>query len=622
MDAIGDVPREREAEAMAWWARAGVAVVLVVAGLNWVGWASGIDELTRILGSWPQMPPWTSALLALLGMAILLQSGRVSASAVGLGRGLAALTGVLAVLFLVEYLTGRSFGLDRMLFSEAVRDLPDDFPGCRPSPRVLLSILLLSFAVGLLRLDRRWARAAWLLCLVAALLMPVVTMLAHVFGAGSLKGGQAFPATVCVVLLVMATLLARPDRNPVAWLLARPDRWPLVRLVGILAGLPIVVGLSRLVFLVAGVRGDAVWVVSIAAGTIATGAAAFYVGQHEQRLLLDKEQQTSRRAKSDRERFQTVLANAPSAISVRDRGHKYTVVNEAFCRLFGKKSVDDVVGRFEDQILPPEVVRCSRQAEDRILAGENFFEEESIQRGSEEISVMTQRFALRDSNGAVREMVTIRTDITHRKKALQELAERAMWEETISTAMDSGRLLVYSQPIVDVETRQQVAEELLVRLKSLGDEQIMLPDQFLPQCERHNLMPVIDRYMIERAIELAGAGRCVNVNIAGQTIANEEAMTEIFDRLTAAGPQVANNLIFEITETTAVASAELAKTFSLGMADRGCRVALDDFGTGYGSFTELRHLLLHSLKIDRTFVGNMLADRDDERVVNTIIFVA
>ena len=66
----------------------------------------------------------------------------------------------------------------------------------------------------------------------------------------------------------------------------------------------------------------------------------------------------------------------------------------------------------------------------------------------------------------------------------------------------------------------------------------------------------------------------------------------------------------------------MAKAFSMSMSGLGCRLALDDFGTGYGTFTELRHLDLYALKIDQSFVRDMLKDPDAERVVNTIVAVA
>lgn len=615
-----DVGRKRAT--LAWWGIAAVVAVFVISGLDWVGWATGADELTRGLQSWPQMPPWTAALLAILGVAVLLQTGRPSRVRVGAGCVMAAAAGVLALLFLVEYATGRSLGLDALLFPDAVADLPDAFPGRRPSLQAAWSVLMLSFAACLLRLDRRWSQVVWPWALAAAVIMPLVTLIANVFGDSWLKGGQANTATVGVGLLISAMVLGRPDRNPLAWMVDRPDRWPLVRLLGVLAGLPLVMGLSRLVFLGIGVRGEAMWVLSIAVTTTAVGAGAFYIGQRELRLLLEKEIASGRRADSERKRLDAVLANAPSAISVRDRQYRYTVVNDAFCELFGQDSVAEVIGRAEADILPTDVVARSRRADVRLLAGENFFEEEPISRADETLTVLTQRFALRDDNGAATELVTIRTDITHRRKALQEIAERRRWHDEIAAAIAEDRLLVYSQPIVDIASRDKVGEELLVRFRDRETGQILPPSGFLPQCERHDLMPVIDRYMLGRAIELAGRGRNVNVNISGRTISDDGVMTEIFETLKSSGPHIDEKIIFEITETTAVASHAMAKAFSLGMAGLGCRVVLDDFGTGYGSFTELRHLKLYSLKIDQSFVRNMLNDADDERVVNTMVFIA
>ena len=339
--------------------------------------------------------------------------------------------------------------------------------------------------------------------------------------------------------------------------------------------------------------------------------------------MVDDQVDAEQQLKASRERFEAVVANSPSAISVRDLGNRYTLVNDAFCQLFGKKSVGDVVGRLEDETVTPDVLERSRRAGVRLLAGEDFVEEEeSISRGRETLSVMTQRFVLRNSAGAITELATIRTDITHRKEIELAAAERARWEARIWAAIANGTLLVYSQPIVDIATRETVAEELLVRLGSVDSEAILAPAGFLPQCEQYGLMPVIDRYMIGRAIHLARSGREVSVNITGQTIGDPASMSEILQALVTAGPGVTDKIIFEITETMALASPGVAKTFSRGMRDLGCRVALDDFGTGYGAFTELRNLDLDALKIDLGFVQNMLEDPDDERVVKTIVFVA
>ncbi len=359
-----------------------------------------------------------------------------------------------------------------------------------------------------------------------------------------------------------------------------------------------------------------------ARGRAYIGAGGSIDGMIVATRVIDEQVAAERQLQNDRERFEAVVTNAPSAISVRDLDLRFTLVNEAFCKMFGQESVRNVIGRSEDAVLPSAVLERSLLAAARLFAGEEYVEEESISVGQEDISVMTQRFSLRDSAGAISELVTIRTDITHRKKAEQAAAERAMWQDRIGAAIDDGRLLVYSQPIVDIATRETVDEELLLRLRAIDTDEILPPSEFLPQCEQHRLMPMIDRYMVGRAIELAGTGRRVSVNITGETIGDATVMGEVFRALAAAGPAVTDKIMFEITETIALASPAIARAFSQGMHDLGCRVALDDFGTGYGTFTELRSLDLYALKIDQSFVKNILQDPDDERVVNTIAFVA
>ena len=70
---------------------------------------------------------------------------------------------------------------------------------------------------------------------------------------------------------------------------------------------------------------------------------------------------------------------------------------------------------------------------------------------------------------------------------------------------------------------------------------------------------------------------------------------------------------FEITETTALASMDIAQQFSEAIRSLGCRLALDDFGTGYGSFTELRGLELDTLKIDQSFIRDLLNNPETSR---------
>ena len=83
---------------------------LVVAALNWVGWASGVEGLTRIYRAWPPMVPWTALWLAGLASAILLQSGQPSRVRVWAGRGVAMVVCVVALVVLTEYVDGAVAG--------------------------------------------------------------------------------------------------------------------------------------------------------------------------------------------------------------------------------------------------------------------------------------------------------------------------------------------------------------------------------------------------------------------------------------------------------------------------------------------------------------------------------
>jgi EAL domain-containing protein (putative c-di-GMP-specific phosphodiesterase class I) len=153
------------------------------------------------------------------------------------------------------------------------------------------------------------------------------------------------------------------------------------------------------------------------------------------------------------------------------------------------------------------------------------------------------------------------------------------------------------------------------------DGQVMVPEDFLPQARRFGTMAIIDRFMVARGIGLARAGRRVAMNLSADSINNATTIGAIIEDLRQAG-DAATRVSFEITEHAVLASTELSEHFSNEMRALGCRLALDDFGTGFGSFTELRGMTLHSLKIDQRFVRDLLGNNQDESVVRAIIATA
>ena len=224
---------------------------------------------------------------------------------------------------------------------------------------------------------------------------------------------------------------------------------------------------------------------------------------------------------------------------------------------------------------------------------------------------------IRDADGSVESYLIQVADVSPVER---ELRERLEFEEFLSRAITEGRLVVYAQPIVDARTGRLVEEELLVRIVG-ADGQVMVPDEFLPQAQRFGMMPTIDRFMVACAIELARAGRRVAVNLSAASINDAATMSAMIEELRQAG-EAAARVSFEITEYTALASTGLAERFSDDMRALGCRLALDDFGTGFGSFTELRGMTLHKLKIDQSFVSDLLRNPQDESVVRAIVGIA
>jgi PAS domain S-box-containing protein len=191
--------------------------------------------------------------------------------------------------------------------------------------------------------------------------------------------------------------------------------------------------------------------------------------------------------------------------------------------------------------------------------------------------------------------------------------------ERIESAIASGRLLVYAQPIVDQRSGACVQEELLVRLRENGT--VLGPDSFLAEAEQSGVISRIDRWMAERAAELAAAGRSVAINLSPATVADDETMA-VLRGVVGSARDAGYPVSFELTETAALASVPAAKRFGDHLRACGGELALDDFGTGSGSFTHLLQLPITTIKIDRSFIASIVSGDDHKTVCGAIADVA
>lgn len=300
--------------------RAAVVVALILTAVDWLGWATGVLSLTRLVTGGPPMTPWSAVMVTGLGIAILLQSGVTRPARVNAGRILAATTGALALVFIAEYLADKSFGLDQVFFREAVAVVQPDFPG-RPSPQTASSVALLAGALVLLRFQRQWAAPVRLPILALAAVIPSAAIMGNLFNLASVASisastGMSTLTSGAMTLLIVAAALARPDDPPASWLAARRDHEILLWVVGTFAVLPVGVAASRLVIRALGARGDAAWGLSLILVGIAAGFVLLTVGHRFQLRMADALTQSRTRAEALESTQETVIDSTMNLVSL------------------------------------------------------------------------------------------------------------------------------------------------------------------------------------------------------------------------------------------------------------------------------------------------------------------
>jgi len=216
-----------------------------------------------------------------------------------------------------------------------------------------------------------------------------------------------------------------------------------------------------------------------------------------------------------------------------------------------------------------------------------------------------------------------RVHVTHggdsRVAGMQARVARA---DEVRRALAEDRFTLYWQPIVELAGGEVTQYELLLRMIG-SDGTIVPPGAFIEVAERFGLICDLDRWVIRHAIKLLAERPDVRleVNVSGSSLSDAELPFFVERELAGAGVDP-GRLVFEITETSAIADMEQAREFAERLTRLGCRFALDDFGAGFSSFHYLKHLPLDYLKIDGEFIRGLAASPTDRLVVKAMVDIA
>ncbi|WP_018872190.1 EAL domain-containing protein [Thioalkalivibrio sp. ALJ16] len=192
--------------------------------------------------------------------------------------------------------------------------------------------------------------------------------------------------------------------------------------------------------------------------------------------------------------------------------------------------------------------------------------------------------------------------------------------QRINFALQKDHFWLYGQHIEPIAGGPRHTEVLLRMLDEEGT--LTSPNTFIPAAERYGLMPSVDRWVVDRVLQIArehpGAdGSYFAINLSGQSLCERGMLEYIVERIDASGVHP-NRLCFEITETAAIANLSQASRFVNTLRAKGCCFSLDDFGTGMSSFGYLKTLRVDYIKIDGSFVRDMHDDAISRAMVESI----
>jgi diguanylate cyclase (GGDEF)-like protein/PAS domain S-box-containing protein len=314
----------------------------------------------------------------------------------------------------------------------------------------------------------------------------------------------------------------------------------------------------------------------------------------------------------------------------------------------------DTVARFggdefaillEDITAPRDAIIFSRRILADIARPLDLDGREVMTSGSLGIVLRTERYErpealLRDADTAMyhaKAMGKSRFKVFNQKmhtKALETMETEVALRRALDTTQKPDELTLLFQPILDLRLRRLAGFEVLLRWRR-ADGRMMLPGEFIPLAEETGIIYPLDYWVFaqacrairdfEQALDarppLGRAGFATNINISAKHFRSPMLVGHLEQTMTSCGVNP-KSIALEITENVLLDNLGSATEVAAKIRQMGLGLCIDDFGTGYSSLSSLKHYHFQALKIDRSFVSDVVTSSDDAAIATTIMFMS
>jgi len=208
---------------------------------------------------------------------------------------------------------------------------------------------------------------------------------------------------------------------------------------------------------------------------------------------------------------------------------------------------------------------------------------------------------------------------------VQERNKDLFWVPLIKKALLEQKFFLVFQPVIHLDSGNISHYEVLIRMRGLQNE-VISPGEFIPVAERMGLIHSIDQWVVENAIDFLAklpdtSKVSFAINLSSVAFQDDSLLPTLKEKLSLTWVD-ASRLIFEITETAAVANFEQTRKMIAEIRSLGCKFALDDFGAGFCSFNYLKTFPVDFVKIDGQFIRNLINDETDQVLVKSMAEIA